>query len=544
MTERQAYQVLARKYRPQSFVDLIGQDVLVKTVTNAITHNRIASGFLLTGIRGIGKTTTARIIARVLNCIGEDGKGDPTPSPCGVCEHCVSIREDRHPDVLEMDAASRTGVDDIREIIEQSRYLPTSARYKIFIIDEVHMLSKNAFNALLKTLEEPPAHVKFIFATTETRKIPITIISRCQRFDLRRIDRDQLAVHLKNIVGKESANAEDEALQLIAEAAEGSVRDALSLLDQAIAMTDGNVTTESTRGMMGLADHSLVVALYESLSKGDAQAALQQFQDIHHIGGDPVMILQDLLGFVHAVTKTKVLKGATSDISISQHEQEKMETLAQALPMSFLTSCWQMLLKGIAETRQASNGYAAAEMILIRLCHMATLPSPAKLAGVPQESNQTAPQSASSSPVERALEQIQATAEPKHAANANKMIAEIASFPEMVELFRQKKELLLSGQLFSNVGLIAFKPPLLELCPEKDMNLGTGFTQDIQSRLREWTGTPWEVRLSNDQASPSLETQERQAQQHLEDSIAGSADVKRVLEVFPDATITKIAKVS
>jgi len=367
------YRVLARKYRPTNFDDLIGQEVLVRTLSNAIAQGRVAHAFLLTGIRGIGKTTTARIIARALNC--EQG---PTINPCGVCSQCVGIADDRNVDVIEMDAASRTGVDAMRDLIESVRYMPSSARYKIYIIDEVHMLSTSAFNALLKTLEEPPSHVKFIFATTEIHKIPVTILSRCQRFDLKRITTEMLAQHLKNICGKEQVGAEDAALTLIATAAEGSVRDALSLLDQAIARANP-ITEADVRTMIGAADNTATFALLESLLSGDVPAALTQLRAMYTAGSDPLMITQDALELTHLVTRIKINKDAANDITLSEHDRTKALEFAGKLTLPVLARLWQMLLKGLTEIKMAPSGISALEMLLIRVAYAAELPTPAEL---------------------------------------------------------------------------------------------------------------------------------------------------------------------
>ncbi|MBY0408183.1 MAG: DNA polymerase III subunit gamma/tau [Rickettsiales bacterium] len=377
------YRVLARKYRPTNFDDLIGQDVLVQTLSNAIKTGRIAHAFLLTGIRGVGKTTTARIIARALNCIGPDGQGGATIAPCGVCPNCKMIAEDRHVDILEMDAASHTGVGDIRELIDTVRYLPTSARYKIYIIDEVHMLSGSAFNALLKTLEEPPPHVKFIFATTEARKIPVTILSRCQRFDLKRIGLEMLAAHLARITEKEGITAEDEALKLIAVAAEGSVRDALSLLDQAIARTleiDGKtlVTTAAVRTMIGSADKSATFRLLEKLLNSDTPAALEEIQAQYTAGSDPLLMVQDALETTHLITRVKVSPAALEDVSLSESDRTQAKTFAEKLTMPVLTRLWQMLLKGITEVKLAPQPLSALEMLAVRVAYAAQLPTPAE----------------------------------------------------------------------------------------------------------------------------------------------------------------------
>ena len=346
------YRVLARKYRPTDFAGLIGQEAMVRTLTNAIQSGRLAHAFVLTGVRGVGKTTTARIIARALNCVGPDGQGGPTIDPCGVCEHCKAIAEDRHVDVLEMDAASRTGVNDIREIIEGVRYRPTSARFKVYIIDEVHMLSTAAFNALLKTLEEPPEHVKFVFATTEIRKIPVTVLSRCQRFDLRRVDIDVLAAHFAGIVAKESAQVEEAALRLIARAADGSVRDGLSLLDQAISHGAGLVTEAQVRDMLGLADRARVFDLFELVMRGQVAPALDQIGEQYSLGADPAVVLQDMLELTHWLTRLKISPDAADTAgTASETERVRGRQMAQTLGMAHLTRAWQMLLKGLQETR-------------------------------------------------------------------------------------------------------------------------------------------------------------------------------------------------
>src|SRR5665213_1494674 len=373
----EAYRVLARKYRPSDFTGLIGQEALVRTLSNAFATGRIAHAFMLTGVRGVGKTTTARIIARALNCIGPDGKRtEPTIHPCGVCDPCVAIAESRHVDVQEMDAASRTGIDDIREIIEGTRYAPASARYKVYIIDEVHMLSKAAFNGLLKTLEEPPPHVKFIFATTEIRKVPVTVLSRCQRFDLRRVDAALLVNHLENIGTKEKIEAEPAALALIARAAEGSVRDALSLFDQGIAHAAGPVRAEDVRSMLGLADRVRIVDLFEALMKGDIAAALAELRAQYEIGADPGVVLSDLAEFTHFVTRVKVVPAVADDVSLSEAERLRGRAFATQLSMRVLSRTWQMLLKGVTEVQASGRPVAAAEMVLVRIAYAADLPTP------------------------------------------------------------------------------------------------------------------------------------------------------------------------
>ncbi|MDP1853499.1 MAG: DNA polymerase III subunit gamma/tau, partial [Candidatus Omnitrophota bacterium] len=367
------YRVLARKYRPTDFTTLVGQEAMVRTLRNAIASGRIAHAFMLTGVRGVGKTTTARIIARALNCVGADGKGGPTVDPCGVCDNCKAITEDRHVDVIEMDAASRTGIDDVRELIEGVRYRPASARYKVYIIDEVHMLSEKAFNALLKTLEEPPPHVKFLFATTEIRKVPVTVLSRCQRFDLKRVPLDVLVEHFGKISATEKVEISPEALALIARAADGSVRDGLSMLDQAIAHGGGVVDAAQVRDMLGLADRSRVLELFEKTMRGDAPAVVASLGEMHDSGADPVVILQDLLELTHWVTRLKVAPEAAAGSADSERAQGL--TMAAKLSMASLTRAWTLLMKGLQETLAAPSPLRAAEMALIRLCYAADLPS-------------------------------------------------------------------------------------------------------------------------------------------------------------------------
>ena len=373
------YRVLARKYRPKTFDELIGHGSMVRTLGNAIETGRIAHAFVLTGVRGIGKTTTARIIARALNCVGPEGQGGPTIAPCGMCEPCRAIAEDRHMDVLEMDAASHTGVDDIRELIDSVRYAPAQARFKIFIIDEVHMLSKNAFNALLKTLEEPPGHAKFIFATTEIRKIPITVLSRCQRFDLRRVQVDELTEHYQKIAVKEEADIEEEAVRLIARAADGSVRDGLSLLDQAISHGVGTISTRQVRDMLGLADRSRVFDLYGAVMAGKIADALELLEEQYALGADPEVVLRDLLEITHWLTRVKLAPEAAEDPAVPELERERGRDMAAGLAMPHLTRTWQMLLKGLEECKAAPSPIQAAEMVLIRLAYASDLPSPADL---------------------------------------------------------------------------------------------------------------------------------------------------------------------
>ena len=374
--ENTQYVALARKYRPQTFEDLLGQDALVQTLTNAIKNNRLHHAYILTGIRGVGKTTTARLIARAINCVGTDGNGGPTIHPCGECENCKAIAADRHIDVIELDAASKTGVDDMRELLDGVRYKPVSARYKVYIIDEVHMLSKSAFNALLKTLEEPPAHVKFIFATTEIRKVPVTILSRCQRFDLERLSIETLMTLFHKIMAAEGLQAEDEALRLVARAADGSARDGLSMLDQAIVLGNGVISAAVVKNMLGLADRMQTFALYEKLLEGDVAAVLQILQLLYTNGATPLVVLQDLVDITHLLAKVKILPDFINDASVSENDREMCKKLSVA-PINILSKIWQMLIKGLSELQYAGVQIDALEMILMRIAYSASLPTPA-----------------------------------------------------------------------------------------------------------------------------------------------------------------------
>ncbi|HET9146443.1 MAG TPA: DNA polymerase III subunit gamma/tau, partial [Acetobacteraceae bacterium] len=459
----QAYRVLARKYRPTTFNELIGQDALVRTLRNAFAMGRIAHAFMLTGVRGVGKTTTARILARALNCIGPDGKGGPTPDPCGVCENCVAILADRHPDVSEMDAASNTGVDDVREIIEATRFRPLIARTKVFIIDEVHMLSRNAFNALLKTLEEPPPHVKFVFATTEIRKVPITVLSRCQRFDLKRVPVDVLAAHFGRIAEKEAVAIEPGALEAIARAADGSVRDGLSLLDQAIALSaeSGPITAGLVAEMLGLADRGFVFDLMEAVAGGKVAAALAVMDRAHERGADPVLLMQDLLGLAHTLSRLKSIPDLANSAALPELERTRGAVLAQTLSIPFLGRLWQMLLKGIGEVEQATDRQAAAEMILIRLCHVAEMPPPGELARrLASESG--APQANLPPPTGGGARAV-ANGPPAQAAAAPapRAVPSLARFEDVVALAGERRDVLLYSQLRHCAHLIRFAPPAI-----------------------------------------------------------------------------------
>jgi DNA polymerase-3 subunit gamma/tau len=514
----QPYRVLARKYRPQKFADLIGQDAMVRTLGNAIARERLAHAFLLTGVRGVGKTSTARLIAKALNCVGPDGNGGPTIDPCGVCEPCVAIAEGRHIDVIEMDAASHTGVDDVREIIEAVRYAAVSARYKVYIVDEVHMLSKNAFNALLKTLEEPPAHVKFLFATTEVNKVPVTVLSRCQRFDLRRISAEQLARHFGQVAAAEQVEVEPEALALIARAAEGSARDGLSILDQAIAHGAGGVTADQVRTMLGLSDRGAIRDLLGLLLVGEAAAALAAVREQYELGVEPSALIRGLLECVHGITRAKV--GGPADSAQSVEEREAYADWASRLGYAALHRLWQLLLKGLAEVHGAAMPLEAAEMALLRVIHASELPDPGTL--IEQLANgEGVPARAPASSVPAEGQEL--------------MKAPPASFAALVERLAANGNAHLAQQLHDYVGLVRYEPPHLEIRPAKP--LSGDFTRTLSAALKSLTGQAWTVAVSDAEAAPSLLDQEKAAAERERQDVLASPMVKAAFDSFPDAEL-------
>ena len=542
------YRVLARKYRPQKFADLVGQDVLVRTLSNAFASGRVAHAFLLTGIRGIGKTTTARIIARALNCIGADGKGNATIEPCGVCSNCTMIAEGRHMDILEMDAASHTGVDDIRDLISTVQYLPSSARTKVYIIDEVHMLSNNAFNALLKTLEEPPAHVKFIFATTELRKIPVTILSRCQRFDLKRLDIEQLSKHLGNICAKESVQAEAEALTLIANAAEGSVRDGLSLLDQAIAHTDngGVINAITVRNMLGMNDKSQLFTMLEKLFSGDISGVLAEFRKLYADGSDPAILLQDLLTLIHFITRIKITPNAANDIAFSESERTFAKSISEKAPISALTKFWQMLLKGLQETKNSPDPAASAEMTLIRIAHSSDLPSPTDLIRkIRSEKPSNAPINSTNSPSPSGNAPIslittnQIVREPAPQAFQHFSVMP-KSFAEVAEMFNAKREILLYNSLLRHARLVKFEQGKIEI--NLDKAAPNDFAGRVGKSLTEWTGQRWLIVLSHEAGEETMQTKIEAKFALEKEAIKSNQLVAKVLEQFAGSEVTNIIK--
>ena len=531
----QPYRVLARKYRPSKFSELIGQDAMVQTLGNAIKRDRLAHAFLMTGVRGVGKTSTARLIAKALNCIGEDGQGGPTIDPCGVCEPCRSIATGSFIDVIEMDAASHTGVDDVREIIEAVRYSSVSARYKIYIIDEVHMLSKNAFNALLKTLEEPPPHVKFIFATTEVHKVPITVLSRCQRFDLKRISADQLSEHFAMIVGKEGVTAEQEALDLIAQAAEGSVRDGLSILDQAIAHADmdgdGEVKAAQIRDMLGLSDRGAVRRLFAKLLEGDSAALLDAIAEQYKIGVEPLSLMNGLLSLSHQVTLFKV--GKASDPTLSDEARQQFAEWSEQLSYPVLHRLWQLLLKGYQEVQQAHLPREACEMALLRVLCAADMPDPGQLAKMleargpatspPAERESAAPPVAD--PVAQAapVAKIPAPSRglPDQFADAVKAVGQVSAVLESI--------------MIADMRLVSFDPPHIVYQPVRA--IADADIRKIADALKQETGQEWTINQGQGEAQPSLVEQEQQARDAERQAILDAPMVKAAFEAFPDAIL-------
>jgi DNA polymerase-3 subunit gamma/tau len=510
------YRVLARKYRPQTFAELIGQDAMVQTLANAIARGRVAHAFLLTGVRGVGKTSTARLIAKALNCIGPDGQGGPTITPCNVCEPCRAISEGRHIDVIEMDAASHTGIDDIREIIDAVRYASVSARYKIYIIDEVHMLSKSAFNALLKTLEEPPEHVKFLFATTEVNKVPVTVLSRCQRFDLRRIPAEKLAVHFAEVAKAEGVDVDPEAVGMIARAAEGSARDGLSILDQAIARGAGTVTAEQVRDMLGLADRGRIRRLLQLLLAGDATAGLAELDEAHELGIDPTQLLRGLMESLHSATRAKA--GANADPLQSAEERETAEELAGKLSWGSIHRLWQMLLKGLQDVAIAPDPREAAEMALLRLIHAADLPDPATLMAKLSGEGAVA---------------IPSAAQSGKAAGPSARIP--GDFRALVKLLRDHGKQILAQQLHDQVGVVRYAPPELVLKPARP--LGGDWPRELAAQLKSLTASSWQVSLSDEAGEPSLLDQEKIAEERVRADVLADPNVQAVLDAFPDAQL-------
>ena len=554
-----SYRVLARKYRPSTFDDLIGQDAMVRTVSNAFEAGRIPQAWILTGVRGVGKTTTARILARALNYELPDGSiTGPTIKMPVLGVHCQAIMDSRHLDVIEMDAASHNGVDDVRAINDAVRYAPVSARYKVYILDEVHMLSGAAFNALLKTLEEPPAHAKFIFATTEIRKVPITVLSRCQRFDLRRVDAALLVAHLQGIAAKESITAEPEALALIARAAEGSVRDSLSLFDQAIAHAAGPVRAEDVRQMLGLADRTRIIDLFEALMRADVARALAELRDQYDTGADPAMVLGDLAEFTHFVTRVKVVPAVADDVSLTEAERTRGRGFAAKLSMRVLARAWQMLLKGIAEVEAAGRPIAAAEMVLVRIAYAADLPTPDEVirslgdgargngsgatpsastsrADMPARSEMprggagTRSQLASAAPLQEPVARGAEDNAPARALNR---------FEDLIALAAEKRDVSLKSALERDVRLVRFEDGQLEIALEP--SAAKMLVGDLSKKLHEWTGRRWMVVVSAEPGAPSLRAQAEERKTQLKSDARNDPLVQAVLTRFPGAEIVEV----
>jgi len=569
-TGASGYRVLARKYRPSSFNDLIGQEAMVRTVSNAFEAGRIPQAWILTGVRGVGKTTTARILARALNYELPDGsvKGPSIQMPtAGV--HCQAIMESRHIDVLEMDAASHTGIDDVRQITDGVRYAPSSARYKVYIIDEVHMLSEKAFNAFLKTLEEPPEHAKFVFATTEIRKVPVTVLSRCQRFDLRRVDADVLMAHLANIVKREGLEAEADALGLIARAAEGSVRDSLSLLDQAIAHAAGLVRAEDVRQMLGLADRSRVIDLFEHLAKGDIASAFAEFREQYDTGADPVVVLSDLAEFVNFVTRVKVVPATADNVALGEAERTRGRDFATKLSMRVLSRMWQMLLKGIAEVQNATRPQAAAEMVLVRIAYVADLPTPdeaikmigegggSQAASSPVSSGNAAPRASAPasfaqssaprtmSPPQRSAGETVARQQPQpveSVAPQSVPTLRLSSYPEIVALASEKRDIALKAALEADLRLVRMEDGRLEIALER--SAARSVVNDLQRKLEQWTGRRWAVVVSNEEGQPTLRAQAQERKDKLTENVQADPRVQAVMTLFPGTQVVNVRRLA
>lgn len=551
VNENNSYKVLARKYRPETFKDLVGQAAMVQTLKNAFDADRIAQAFILTGIRGTGKTTTARIIAKGLNCIGLDQKGGPTVEPCGKCSNCTAIIEGNHVDVLEMDAASRTGVDDIREIIESIYYKASSGRFKVYIIDEVHMLSNNAFNALLKTLEEPPKHVKFIFATTEIRKVPVTVLSRCQRFDLRRIEPEEMIALLQRITKSEGVNVSEDAFRMITRAAEGSARDATSLLDQAISHGGGSSDAKHVRAMLGIADRGRVLDLFKMIMQGDAAAALTELNSQYSDGADPIVVLKDLAEITHWISVSKITPDMNEDPTITPDERTRGIELSKTLSMRALTRMWQMLIKSLGEIAIAPSPIMAAEMIIIRLTHAADLPPTDELLKIIESKLRPNRNEKSFENQQKQLDTSSANNEltkAKHNNSSNLKIATAVDeevgifnymkFDHVLELIKQKRDVKLLIDIESGLRLVSYRPGYIEFTPT-DL-APANLAQRLSNRLKEWTGIRWAVSVVQDgEAQTIIEKKERNAKE-LETEAYSHPFVKEALVQFPAARIVNV----
>ena len=551
--ETTKYQVLARKYRPETFSDLIGQEAMVRTLKNAFDADRIAQAFMMTGIRGVGKTTTARIIAKGMNCIGLEGNTGPTTSPCGQCEHCVAISEGRHVDVLEMDAASRTGVDDIREIIDSVHYRAASARFKIYIIDEVHMLSNNAFNALLKTLEEPPEHVKFIFATTEIRKVPVTVLSRCQRFDLRRIEPEEMIKMLQNLAKLENASISNEALALITRASEGSARDAQSLLDQAISHGAGETSVDQVRAMLGLADRGRVLDLFEFIMRGQAKEALNELGSQYSDGADPIGIIRDLAEVTHWVSIIKITPDAADDPTVSPDEKTRGQAFSQSLSMRILTRTWQLLLKALEEISSAPNPMMAAEMAVIRITHVSDLPSPEELVkkltsthsesegvkkGNPGKSISNTTSSNFKPTQQTETRPIKNEGNTALALDTETLDLQYPTFESVLEIIRKFRDMKLLIDVENSVRLSSYVPGRIEFTPTE--NAPKDLAQRLGQLLQNWTGFRWAITVVGNCSGKTIQEQRNAKDATLKREAKLHPFVKTVFDNFPKASIVEI----
>lgn len=538
------YVVLARKYRPQNFDDLVGQDALVQTLTNAIKNNRLHHAYILTGIRGVGKTTTARIIAKALNCIGLDGKSGPTVHPCGVCENCKAITEGRHIDVMELDAASHTGVDDIREILDGVRYKPTNARYKIYIIDEVHMLSKSAFNALLKTLEEPPSHVKFIFATTEIRKVPVTILSRCQRFDLQRISIEDLTGLFKKILDNEKISYDEEALHIIAKAADGSARDGESLLDQSISLGGGKVRTDIVKNMIGLADRNQVFELFENLATGKVDKVITNLQEQYKNGANPTTLLQDLINITHMLAKARIIPSSVNDISLTENERDFCNKMSPVVSIAVLSKIWQMMIKGLGELQVAPVQIDALEMILIRVAYSANLPTPYELLNDVKKNSSLG----NSRPFEAAAGAPQKAPEPmavnpviKEEPTQEKTNSGIfKSAEDLVAYLEANRKMLVSYAIKNDVTIHEFSDGFMKMTISDKIH--PDFIMNLHKILAEATGKEWKIDILRGHLGETIADKERAKSEEEKRSIMEYPLVKAIMAEFKGAKIETLTR--
>jgi DNA polymerase-3 subunit gamma/tau len=527
------YVVLARKYRPQNFEDLLGQDALVQTLTNAISNNRLHHAYILTGIRGVGKTTTARLIARALNCIGEDGKGGPTIKPCGVCDNCKAIASGRHMDVMELDAASHTGVDDVRELLDSAKYAPTNARYKVYIIDEVHMLSKGAFNALLKTLEEPPAHVKFIFATTEIRKVPVTILSRCQRFDLQRLSVATLKELFTKILAKENIPSEDEALDIIAKATDGSARDGLSLLDQSIVLSNGNIKTDVVKKMLGLADRSQTLNLFANLINGDMEKVLSNVMEQYTNGATSLIVLQDLINITHDLAKVKIVPQILNTTTLSEVEKQIFTDLSQKTSLAVLSKIWQMLIKGVSEINLAPSSIEALEMILLRVAYSASLPTPYEILNeVKKKSNLTSDATTILPEIEKKNDKIET------ASLSEKLV--FNKVEDFVQYLEKTRKVIIEYSVKNDISFDEFEHGKIKIHISE--NIKQDFIMDLHKVLQDATGQKWEIDIIRGSLGETIADKEQSTVDAKKKNVAEYPLVKKILEEFKGARIETIIR--